>query len=435
MHLPIKISDEVYGVFCVGYEAPHAFSPDEQRLFAALSHRTAIAIENARHYDQEHRRAEQFHLISEVGQRMNAVLAPDDLLEQLTALIRDAFDCSNVAIGFVEGNEVVAQVECGTGKVYEGLRAPVGEDGLWGWVAQNREPLLVNDARGEGGFPRAAGAARDFPSQICVPLTSKDETIGILSIAGDQPNQFDEEDLMVLEALASQAATAIENARLYEQGQQMAVSEERSRLARELHDAVTQTLFSASLIAEALPAIWEADREEGEELLEQMRKLSRGALAEMRTLLLELRPAALADAALPDLMRQLADGASGRIGAPVEVIVEDTCDLPQQVRVTLYRIAQEALNNVAKHARASRVSLKLTCPAASHNSQDTAVMLEVCDDGCGFDPESVSPEHLGLGIIRERADAIGAESQIISEPGRGTVVRVHWREEPAGQPE
>jgi signal transduction histidine kinase len=134
-------------------------------------------------------------------------------------------------------------------------------------------------------------------------------------------------------------------------------------------------------------------------------------------------------------MRQLADGASGRIGAPVEVIVEDTCDLPQQVRVTLYRIAQEALNNVAKHARASRVSLKLTCPAASHNSQDTAVMLEVCDDGCGFDPESVSPEHLGLGIIRERADAIGAESQIISEPGRGTVVRVHWREEPAGQPE
>jgi signal transduction histidine kinase len=294
------------------------------------------------------------------------------------------------------------------------------------WVAQTGEPVLVNQLRREEPSVAAAAAmeAVTFPSQICAPLTSKDGTIGVLSIAGDHPHQFDEEDLMVLQALANQAATAIENARLYEQAQQIAVMEERSRLARDLHDAVTQNLFSASLIAEALPAIWQADRREGESLLAELRQLSRSALAEMRTLLLELRPTALADAALPDLLRQLGEAAAGRIGAPVEVSVENTCDLSEQERVTLYRIAQEALNNVAKHAEARRVSVSLACHPRPDDHGGTIVELQIRDDGRGFDPTNVSPEHLGLGIIRERAGAIGAELEIISRPGEGTVMSI-----------
>jgi signal transduction histidine kinase/ligand-binding sensor domain-containing protein len=201
-----------------------------------------------------------------------------------------------------------------------------------------------------------------------------------------------------------------------------AVAAERSRLARELHDAVTQTLFSASLVAEALPASWERDREEGRRLLQELRQSSRGALAEMRTLLLELRPAALVEADLGDLMRQLAEAATGREGLPVRVAVEGKPELPSDVHVALYRIAQEALNNVVKHARASQAMVRL------RGLSPASVELHISDDGRGFDPANVPPDHLGLGIMRERAEAIGAALEIDSQPGHGTRVTVVWEE-------
>ncbi len=210
-----------------------------------------------------------------------------------------------------------------------------------------------------------------------------------------------------------------------------AVIEERSRLARELHDAVTQTLFSASLIAEALPSVWEADREEGLQLLKDLRQLSRGALAEMRTLLLELRPTALMESSFRDLLRQLGEAIAGRIGVPVQVTVEGTCDFPADVHVALYRIAQEALNNVVKHAEATQVRVFLTCtpdPVDVDTTRHQEVELVVEDNGRGFDPERISSDHLGLNIIRERARDIGAHFEIKSEPGWGTRIRILWKE-------
>jgi len=227
----------------------------------------------------------------------------------------------------------------------------------------------------------------------------------------------------VLQALAHQAAIVIENARLYEQAQRLAVLEERSRLARELHDAVTQTLFSASLIAETLPALWESDQEEGRQLLKELQQLNRGAMAEMRTLLLELRPASLAEASLDGLLRQLGEAVAGRIGIPADVLVEGECALPVDVHVTLYRIAQEALNNVVKHARASRVSVNLCCTSSGDGEH---VELTVTDDGVGFVSRDVEPGELGLGIMHERAMSIGATFEVESRPGRGTRVMVVW---------
>jgi len=219
---------------------------------------------------------------------------------------------------------------------------------------------------------------------------------------------------------ANQAAVAIENAWLYKQAQELAVVEERSRLARDLHDAVTQTLFSASLIAEVLPRLWERNPDEGQRRLEELRELTRGALAEMRTLLLELRPTALEEANLADLLRQLAESITGRARVPVAIEVEGEYDLPVEVIVALYRIAHEALNNVAKHAGASRATVSLCCHPGRAD-------LHVLDDGSGFDPESIPPESLGLGIMRERAEAIGATLTMESEIGRGTELTVAWR--------
>jgi len=211
-----------------------------------------------------------------------------------------------------------------------------------------------------------------------------------------------------------------------------AVSAERSRLARDLHDAVTQTLFSASLIAETLPRSWERDQEKGHRLLEELRQLSRGALAEMRTLLLELRPAALVETSLSDLLHQLAEAATGQGGVPVEVTVEGECTLPQDVHIALYRITQEALNNVTKHARAGQVTVHLSCTPfpsiEADGGQRGKVKLVVSDDGRGFNPDEVSPDSLGLGIMQERAEAIGATLEIESGPGHGsgTQIKVIW---------
>jgi signal transduction histidine kinase len=209
---------------------------------------------------------------------------------------------------------------------------------------------------------------------------------------------------------------------LAEQAAKVAVTAERSRLARELHDAVSQTLFSASLIADVLPRIWERDAEEGARRLEEVRQLSRGALAEMRALLLELRPSALVDADVGDLLRQLGEAAAGRARLPVDVAVAGGCsDMTPEVKVAIYRIAQEALNNVTKHAGASQAAISLRC---GHGW----IELHVRDDGRGFDVGNIPPDHLGVGIMRERADAIGASLEISSGVGEGTEIAFVWQD-------
>jgi signal transduction histidine kinase len=198
-----------------------------------------------------------------------------------------------------------------------------------------------------------------------------------------------------------------------------AVTAERSRLARELHDAVTQTLFSASLIAEILPRLWAKDPERGQQQLEEVRLLTRGALAEMRSLLLELRPEALAKAKMDDLLRQLGRAMTGRTGVPVSVSADVQCPLPAEVQIAFYRIAQEALNNTAKHAEASQVEVRFRCEAGQAG-------LSIYDNGRGFRIQNVPPGHFGVGIMRERAASVDAELEIESEPGSGTKVSVVW---------
>jgi two-component system nitrate/nitrite sensor histidine kinase NarX len=150
----------------------------------------------------------------------------------------------------------------------------------------------------------------------------------------------------------------------------------------------------------------------------------------MRTLLLELRPASLAETTLGDLLRQLTEAVAGRIGTPVTVELDGQCPLPDDVRIALYRIAQEALNNVVKHAQASQVSVRLSCgptPAGDAQEQRYRVEMRVEDDGRGFELRDIPPHHLGLAIIRERAQAIGATLHIDSKPGQGTKVTVMWK--------
>ena len=265
-----------------------------------------------------------------------------------------------------------------------------------------------------------------YRALLAVPLIVKGKAYGGLVLYYTEGRTFSDEEIGLAGIFGDQAALALENAKLRIIESEAAAAAERSRLARDLHDAVTQTLFSASLIADVLPRLWERVPTEGRRCLDDLRRLTRGALAEMRSLLLELRPAALAEAKLDCLLRQLAEAATGRARLSVDASVEDLPTLPRDVQIALFRIAQEALNNATRHAGASKVDLAL-------RALPQGVELRIADNGRGFDVARVSPGHLGLGIMRERAETIGALLTIESERGRGTSVTVTWPQ-PAPQP-
>ena len=180
-------------------------------------------------------------------------------------------------------------------------------------------------------------------------------------IVGPEGGEFTAAQLALFQSITDQLGVAVENARLFEQVKKAAVAEERNRLARDLHDAVTQTLFSASMMADVLPIIWEGDPEDGQRRLEELRILVRGALSEMRTLLVELRPAALVDTDLGDLIGHQVNAFIAR--SRLMVAFERKCyyNPPVEIKETFYRIAQEGFDNIAKHAEASHVIVYLDC--------------------------------------------------------------------------
>lgn len=207
---------------------------------------------------------------------------------------------------------------------------------------------------------------------------------------------------------------------LLAQAEEQATAAERSRLARELHDVITQLLFSINLVAGSLPRLWERDPEMAERSTAELQRLTRGALAEMRTLLRELRPHTIADTDLVTLVTHLGQGLAARHDIPVEVRAETAAALPPEVHMALYRMAQEAMNNVAKHANASSVEVNLA-------GTGSRVDLSVADDGYGFDTADIAADgSMGMDIMRERSREIGADLRISSELDVGTTVAVTW---------
>ncbi len=266
---------------------------------------------------------------------------------------------------------------------------------------------------------------------LAAPIFSGNELFGGLVAFYRQPKDFSLDDVQLLRSLADQAALAVGNAHLRTKAEELAVISERNRLARDLHDAVTQTIFSASLISEALPALWEKDPQEGYQLLYELRQLNRSALAEMRTLLIELRPKAVVETRLEVLFQQLAEIANERGDLQVTVECQNGVTLPEDVHLSLYRIGQEALNNVIKHAHATHVAIDLQIEPLNADPMDETeevrVILEIQDDGTGFAVDQIPADHFGLSNMRERAQAIGAQIEISSQPGSGTLLRTTWQ--------
>jgi PAS domain S-box-containing protein len=204
-----------------------------------------------------------------------------------------------------------------------------------------------------------------------------------------------------------------------EKAQILAASEERQRLARELHDSVSQTLFTTTLMSESALRQWEANPQKAHDLLNELHKLTNSALAEMRLLLLELRPAALTQLGLNALITQLAGTLQLRSAAKIMLALDEVPPLQSDIQVALYRIVQEALNNIIKHAQATQVKITLS-------GDEHAISLLIEDNGRGFDAKQGKPTSFGLQIMQERAAAIGAEYNVVSVPGVGTRITLFW---------
>jgi signal transduction histidine kinase len=269
-----------------------------------------------------------------------------------------------------------------------------------------------------------------FQVLLLAPMSIQQSIGGVLGVAWPVsvkeiiPMQF-----TLVEKMALDLADLAQDADLRDQALALAAANERNRLARDLHDSVTQMLFSANLVAEVLPQIWRRDPGQGLNRLEKLQRLTRGALAEMRTMLLELRPSALIDTPLSNLLAQLTEAIASRSGLPFQLFIERIPPLPENVHTAFYRVAQEALNNVVKHAQAKLITVSLIAtplPADLTAGERHEVRLVVRDDGVGFSSDKSRPDRLGISIMRERAAAIHANLSLESQPGYGTQLTMIW---------
>ncbi len=353
---------------------------------------------------------------------ITSTLNLDEVLDRILSNIKRVVPHDSAYVLLLEDGALsVARKRGTTSDISDTARnaaCPVCDPDELAYMAETGEAVI--GTRGPAHHPaKGTHAEPAMRSYIGVPVTIRGTAIGFIYLLSEQPDFFSASHERHLQLFAEQAAIALHNAQAHEKAKRLASLEERQRLARDLHDAVSQTLFSASVIAESLPVLWRRKPDMVADQLKQLHRLTRGALAEMRSLLLELRPAAMMEARLGQLLKQLTDALQGRTHIETTLKIEGERDLPENVQKTLYYIAQEALNNVVKHANASRVYVRL------RNLPDR-VELAIHDDGVGFAPSDRGATSLGLGIMRERAQAIDAEIAIHSQPGKGTLVLLTW---------
>jgi signal transduction histidine kinase len=278
---------------------------------------------------------------------------------------------------------------------------------------------IHDDPRFRGWWPRQHPDMRSF---LGVPIISPDGTIigAFYLTEKTDADAFDEEDQELIELLAAHASIAITNARLYERSRELSIVSERNRLALELHDVVSQKLFSVMLTAEAASTQMDRDLVAARAQLERLRDLTREALDELRSLILGLRPPELERDGLEGTLRKEVEMLARTHGTDIHLDVEaDFASPGGDCDLAVLRIAHEALNNAIRHARAEHVTVRLA-------RNDGELVVEVADDGVGFDPHApdLRSRHLGLTSMEERARESGGRLRIKSSPGAGTVVRV-----------
>jgi PAS domain S-box-containing protein len=438
---PALVVPIVFGGRIVGHIAvddPTAmseFTDREIALVEGIASQAAVAVENARLYEAESaaqllatQELATSGFLLEAAAELNRRADLDAVLTALADVVLRATPHTRVFVGLLaeDHSQVNFAVNSGKDPVTPGTVVP------WNGLSSTLREVLTDKKSRIADYQQLPGERRGRADSaasrlaLLVPLIFDDRVVG--HIALDDPGErreFANREIALVEGIAAHAAVAIENARAYaaETAARMegAAQEERTRLARDLHDSVTQALFAATLKAEALTLAGDPLPDGIPQIAEEVRRLSRGALAEMRTLLLELRGEALEDVPIDQLLRHLVEAAEGRSGVNVRLTVHDDGQPSPVLNAPIYRITQEALNNVTRHAKASKAWVDLEMAPGT-------VRLIVGDDGRGFDTSAYDdPTHMGLRSMRERAQELAAQFDVVTELGAGTVITVAWQ--------
>jgi len=368
------------------------------------------------------RRALQLETSVRVSREITSILEIDNLTTQLVKLIRDAFGYYQVNIFLLDAEAARLTLRGSSGDVDpQQQQLDMGRKSINTHAVETGEAQMVNDVTQEPYYLPDAHLP-DTRSELAIPLRLAHQVIGTLDVHSTERDAFNAEDILIIQSLGDQIAVAIENARLYNNSRKLAVLEERTRLARELHDSVTQSLYSIVLLAEGWRRVVSGGENASvEDYLSRISEITQQSLKEMRLLIHELRPPELERDGLVGALRQRLDAVEQRAGVEARLVMDDLIELPARIEEELYRIAEEALNNALKHAAAATVTVRLCLEA-------DMVVLEIADDGRGFDPD-VAARGGGMGLInmRERARQIGGCLSIVSAPGRGTTVKASTR--------
>ena len=377
----------------------------------------------------ERRVAERTHELATLNTIAESVSRSLDLHQVLNIALDKAIEAMQMQVGTAyylqyddESNADKYLVLATSRGLSEAFLQRIGSRPLEGTAIQlaamNQRPIiwLIDD------YPELSAQqalkAEGVVQVINVPLIAKDKLLGAFNLGTRHTRSITPEELSLLASIGHQIAVAVENARLYDQAERSAALAERTRLARELHDSVTQSLYSVTLYAEAAAILLESGNQvDAAKHLRELRDTAQEALREMRLLIFELRPLALEKSGLAAALQARLDAVETRGGIKAELHVEGEEKLSLNLQQELYHIAQEALNNIIKHAHAHRVQVNLKF------SKD-CIRLEICDDGVGFDPGKLHRGGLGLSGMKERAQKIGAQLGIESQVGKGTTIHV-----------
>ncbi len=449
--VPLMVQDRVFGALIVSHARPGYFTPDLLGVLSAVANGAALAIEHARLFERLEERTRELAALLEISGRVSSTLDLRKLVRFVLEQIHTVVPYASAALLTVEDTRLVMldalewpeRPEHGA-RPSAPLTLPPQPDELrairtsatgllWGMLAERR-PVVIDDVRADTpaahSYRRLVGDEQlrtnlaHITSWLALPLVAQERTFGTIILTHRERAFFTPEVVQVAQSVASQAGVAMENARLYGVAQEAAAHEERQRLARELHDSVSQALYGIALGARTARTLLDRDAGRAKEPVDYVLSLAEAGLAEMRALIFELRPESIELEGLRAAIQKQAAALRARHSIDVD---EDLCpepDVPLPVKEAAARIAQEAMHNTVKHARATHVRVALTC-------DDAALTLRIEDNGAGFDPTGTFAGHLGLRSMRERAAKLGGAIDIDSTPGAGARITVRIPVAPA----
>ncbi|WP_433057816.1 GAF domain-containing sensor histidine kinase [Dactylosporangium sp. CS-033363] len=363
---------------------------------------------------------EELREVSAAVLAVTAHLSVREVLQTIVAAARRLLGAEYAALGIPDGNGSFREFLADglTAEQWRRIGPIPRQHGLLGAMLRDPSPVRSADIRTHPRFEGWPAAHPEMADFLGMPIVDGEEILGELFLANKRGGAFDAGDEELLKLLAAHAAIAIVNARLYERGRELSIVEERQRIARELHDAVTQKLFSLRLTAEAAAALVERDPARAAAELDVVRRLAAEATAELKSIVVGLRPIDLAGDGLAAALRRQAELLDRVHDATVTFAEDPVPRLPTAREEAAYRVAQEALHNALRHAAATHITVEL-------RRTPPGVTLTVTDDGRGFsagDTAAPARPRLGLASMRERARAAGGRLLIRSAPGEGTVV-------------